>query len=211
MPATSSPSRASTAPANPPFAAPSASGLRRAASTTLSAASRPTGPTGAAFVEFAIEGTRRHLARGGIAPVRPGSTATRRRPHPASAPRGPRRCPRPILLLNRRLSGRPRRRSARHPRIASRLRSPARPPCRPATLDIATALHRIRHARGSAPDAFEGENYLTRVAALFDAIEHPNLLRLDAAAPPADLVATIGTRIERDLNPSPSQPPRTPL
>jgi dTMP kinase len=61
-------------------------------------------------------------------------------------------------------------------------------------LDVPAALHRIRHARGSAPDAFEGEAYLKRVAALFDAIEHPNLLRLDADASTADLVETIAER-----------------
>lgn len=47
-------------------------------------------------------------------------------------------------------------------------------------LDVDEALRRITEKRGSTPDAFEGRDYLSRVKAIFAAIEHPNLLRLDA-------------------------------
>lgn len=47
-------------------------------------------------------------------------------------------------------------------------------------LPVEEALRRITHARGGAPDAFEGESYLRRVESLFATIQHPRLVRLDA-------------------------------
>jgi dTMP kinase len=73
-------------------------------------------------------------------------------------------------------------------------------------LDVTAALDRIRNARGSAPDAFEGEDYLRRVAAIFDGIDHPNLMRLDAGAPTSGLVERIGARALADWTPAPGPP-----
>lgn len=69
-------------------------------------------------------------------------------------------------------------------------------------LDVDEALHRVRIARGSAPDAFEGEAYLRRVAELFAAIEHPRLMRLDAREP----TDTLARRITDRLCGAPAQP-----
>lgn len=62
-------------------------------------------------------------------------------------------------------------------------------------LDVSEALNRVRHSRGSTPDAFEDESYLRAVSAGFDRVRHPNLLRLDASLPTEDLAIRIADRI----------------
>lgn len=62
-------------------------------------------------------------------------------------------------------------------------------------LDVAAALERVRHSRGSVPDAFEGETYLRDVEAGFRRIQHPHLLRLDAREPTDRLVQRIIERL----------------
>lgn len=62
-------------------------------------------------------------------------------------------------------------------------------------LDVHAALERVRHSRGSVPDAFEGEAYLRLVDAGFRRIRHPNLLRLDARLPTEQLVRAILDRL----------------
>ncbi|MBI3736215.1 dTMP kinase [Candidatus Sumerlaeota bacterium] len=49
-------------------------------------------------------------------------------------------------------------------------------------LDVASALDRIRKSRGGEPDHFEKAEYLSNVALIFEHIEHPCLLALDARA-----------------------------
>lgn len=62
-------------------------------------------------------------------------------------------------------------------------------------LDVESALKRVRESRGSVPDAFEGEAYLRKVDAGFRAIDHPNLLRLDARRTTAELVDRVLERL----------------
>ncbi len=65
-------------------------------------------------------------------------------------------------------------------------------------LDVATALGRIRHSRGETPDEFEKAESLAAVSLIFDHIEHPNLLALDANQSTrllADLVMEVVERI----------------
>jgi dTMP kinase len=56
-------------------------------------------------------------------------------------------------------------------------------------LPPSAGLARIRHARQSAPDTFEREEYLERVRAIFAGLNSPDILHLDAMQP-ADVVAT---------------------
>ncbi len=63
-------------------------------------------------------------------------------------------------------------------------------------LPVAEALRRITGSRGSAPDHFEGAEYLARVAAIFAQLSHPNLLRLDARQPVAALVDALIRRLD---------------
>ena len=58
-------------------------------------------------------------------------------------------------------------------------------------LPVVEALARITDQRGSTLDAFEGREYLERVRAVFDTIQHPRLLRLDARAPTPELVTRV--------------------
>jgi len=64
-------------------------------------------------------------------------------------------------------------------------------------LDVENALQRVRESRGSIPDAFEGEEYLQEVDAVFRSIEHRNLLRLDARKTTDELVGQILERLPR--------------
>lgn len=65
-------------------------------------------------------------------------------------------------------------------------------------LPVDEALRRITHKRGSAPDLFEGREYLTKVEAIFQTIQHPRLLRLDARQATARLVQQILTRLQAE-------------
>ncbi|HOE96984.1 MAG TPA: dTMP kinase [Candidatus Sumerlaeota bacterium] len=58
-------------------------------------------------------------------------------------------------------------------------------------LPVEDALERIRSQRGTAPDHFEGRDYLEQVAKHFAAVEHPRLLRLDARLAPDQLLAEV--------------------
>ncbi len=58
-------------------------------------------------------------------------------------------------------------------------------------LDVEQSLERIHASRKGGADEFEGREYLGRVAAVFDDLVHPNLLRLDAGLSPEDLVGRV--------------------
>lgn len=58
-------------------------------------------------------------------------------------------------------------------------------------LDVERSLERIHASRESGADEFEGREYLGRVAAVFDGLVHPNLLRLDAGLSREDLVGHV--------------------
>ena len=62
-------------------------------------------------------------------------------------------------------------------------------------LPIESALERIREGRGEVPNRFEGAAYLSDVQRVFDGIEHPNLARLDAQQPTAQLVDILLERL----------------
>jgi dTMP kinase len=46
-------------------------------------------------------------------------------------------------------------------------------------IPVAEGLRRIRQLRGERPDSFEGEEYLARVAAVYDRLAGENIVRLD--------------------------------
>ncbi len=58
-------------------------------------------------------------------------------------------------------------------------------------IKVDTALERIRQSRGNKTDHFEEAQYLASVALIFDHLEHPNLLNLDATEPTARQVEVI--------------------
>jgi dTMP kinase len=62
-------------------------------------------------------------------------------------------------------------------------------------LPVAEALERIREKRGDEPDHFEGADYLEKVKRIFDAVEHPNLFRLDARQTTKAMVAAVMERL----------------
>lgn len=64
-------------------------------------------------------------------------------------------------------------------------------------LPVAEALVRITRKRGSTPDHFEGADYLCAVDRIFKAIDHPNVLRLDARQTTDEMVAAIVSKISR--------------
>ncbi len=64
-------------------------------------------------------------------------------------------------------------------------------------LPVAEALVRITRKRGSTPDHFEGADYLRAVDRIFKAIDHPNVLRLDARQTTDEMVAAIVSKISR--------------
>lgn len=62
-------------------------------------------------------------------------------------------------------------------------------------LDVDEALRRVTESRGDAPDSFEGRESLRRVAAVFDSLEGPGVMRLDARSPVETLVASVLARL----------------
>ena len=74
-------------------------------------------------------------------------------------------------------------------------------------LGVPEALDRIKLSRGGAPDLFEKEEYLREVSRIFSQMRHPNLMRLDARRPTAELAAAILDRMgpwiaQRGRNPA---------
>ncbi len=63
-------------------------------------------------------------------------------------------------------------------------------------LDVATALGRIRHSRGETPDEFEKAESLAAVALIFDHIEHPNVLALDARQSTEAMMKSVMSLVE---------------
>lgn len=68
-------------------------------------------------------------------------------------------------------------------------------------LDVSEALRRVQVSRGDAPDQFEQAAYLHSVALIFDHIDHPNILALDASAPAEDSLKRILDAVEPMLAP----------
>jgi dTMP kinase len=61
-------------------------------------------------------------------------------------------------------------------------------------VDVDTALHRITQARGEAPNAFERREDLLRVQQVFEAMDQPEIHRVDASRPPEDVVEQVLAR-----------------
>lgn len=68
------------------------------------------------------------------------------------------------------------------------------------TIPIEWVGRRIEHQRGATRDHFEHEDYLRRVQTIFDAIEHPAKVTVDATCDAATLLATCLGHVHDCLN-----------
>jgi dTMP kinase len=66
-------------------------------------------------------------------------------------------------------------------------------------LSVAEALKRVRESRGAAPDEFEQADSLARVKAIFDALDDPFILRMDASGTENEIAQAILARVEELL------------
>ena len=64
------------------------------------------------------------------------------------------------------------------------------------TMDAAQSAHRIKQIRGDELDHFEGQEYLCKVAALFDTFSHSFIRRIEASAPPEKVSADINREVD---------------
>ncbi len=70
-------------------------------------------------------------------------------------------------------------------------------------LELPARERRLRLAqRGTVGDAFEQEDYLAKVAAIFDRLEAPGLIRVDARGTPDEVLARILPPVQRLLQQS---------
>ncbi len=66
-------------------------------------------------------------------------------------------------------------------------------------LPVSEALERVTRNRASGPDHFEKADYLKRVKAVFDQLDEPYILRIDARQPVQAISAIISTRVDEVL------------
>ena len=66
-------------------------------------------------------------------------------------------------------------------------------------LDVDKALSRIKKSRESI-DLFENKDYLQKVNDIYDKIEHPNILRINADQEIGNIVSEIKNKVLDDLN-----------